>query len=312
MSTTKVDFFDCDQQRKGTGNLSCEIPTGVPTGFFLVDKSWRIDTLTESFNNAYINTKIKEKVFTPFLNAINFTDNSEDPITFTTQIGVKLLARDGKPEFVLDFSKGYSFHSAAWSYNSFGNYDVILTYDNGVVFLAKATEDLPSFAPASSSNVLKGHSAGLVNTGNFAHKDGAESEKTSVMFQLTNPNEYNGDGALLDPVSNGFDIDTINGIVDATLAKISNATTNVVVSVFATANSAIPIQGLLFTDFRGVGTSETVSAAVYDPLTETYDLTFTGDVSGDFTTMQIELFDDILTLDVVEVSNVLYQGISPS
>ena len=268
MATTKVNFFDCDQQRKGTGTLSCEIPTGVPTGFLLVEKSWRITTATEDFNTAYIITKIKEKVFVPFLDAINFTDNSEDPITFTTQIGVKLLARDGKPEFVLDFSKGYAFHSAAWSYNSFGNYDVILTYDNGVVFLAKAEK-----------GQLKGHTTGLVNTGNFTHKDGAESEKTSVMFQLTNPNEYNADGALLDPTANSFDIDVIKGIVDATLLKVSNATTNVVVSVHASANLAIPIQGLLFTDFRGVGTTAAVTAALYDPLTETYDLTFDADVS---------------------------------
>ena len=308
---TKVNFFDCDQQRKGTGTLSCEIPTGVPTGFFLVEKSWRIDTETEDFNNAYINTQIKEKVFVPFLNAINFTDNSEDPITFTTQIGVKLLARDGKPEFSLDFSKGYAFHAAAWSYNSFGNYDVILTYDNGVVFLAKANDNVSAIAPIGSSSILKGHSAGLVNTANFQHKDGAESEKTAVMFQLTNPNEYNADGALLDPVSNGFDIDVITGIVDTTLAKVSNTTVVVVVSVHASANSAIPILGLTDTDFRGVGTTETVSSVTYDSALQEYSLTFSGDVTSDFATMQIELFDDALSLSVVEVSNVLYQGISP-
>ena len=298
--STKVNYFDCDQQRKGTGTLACEIPTGVPTGFFLVDKNWTITTANEEFSNTYIITKIKEKVFVPFLNAINFTDNSEDPITFTTQLGVKLLARDGKPEFVLDFSKGYAFHSAAWSYNSFGNYNVILTYDNGVVFLAK-----------TDKGQLKGHSVGIVNTGNFTHKDGAESEKTSVMFQLTNPNEYNADGALLDPVSNGFDIDIIRGIVDTTLEKISNSTTVVVVSVKASANAAISIVGLTDTDFRGVGTSETVLSITYDSVLEQYSLTFSADVSGDFAAMQIELFDDTLSLDVVEVSQVLYQGISP-
>ncbi len=297
---TLVNYFDCDQQRKGTGTLSCEIPTGVPTGFFLVSKNWRLDTTAQAFDTAYINTQIKQKIFVPFLNAINFTDNSEDPITFTTQIGVKLLARDGKPEFVLDYSKGYSFHSAAWSYNSFGSYDVILTYDNGVVFAAKAGDGVS----------IKGHSAGLVNTANFMHKDGAESEKTSVGFQLTNPNEYNADGALLDPTSNGFDIDVIRGVVDCTLEKISNATTNVVVTVKATANTSIDIQGLIFTDFRGVGTTETVTSAVYLPLTNEYDLTFSGDVSTDFATMQIELFDDLLEFSVVDVSNVLYQGIS--
>ena len=297
--TTKVNYFDCDQQRKGTGTLSCEIPTGVPTGFFLVNKSWRLDTSSETFDTSYINTQIKNKVFTPFLNAINFTDNSEDPITFTTQIGVKLLARDGKPEFVLDFSKGYSFHSAAWSYNSFGSYDVILTYDNGVVFAAKAGDGVS----------IKGHSAGLVNTANFMHKDGAESEKTSVGFQLTNPNEYNSDGALLDPTSNGFDIDVIRGIVDADLTIESVTTTDVVVSVKAAANSSISIQGLVFTDFRGIGTSETVDSLEYNDSTEQYTLTFSADVSA-IPLLTIELYDDLLAVDVVTVANVFYQGVS--
>lgn len=304
MAEVKVNFFDCDNQRKGTGSINCEVPTGVPTGFFLVNKTWRFDSTSESsesFDTAYINTQIKSKVFVPFLNAINFTDNSEDPITFTTQIGVKLLARDGKPEFSLDFSKGYAFHSAAWSYNSFGSYDVIFTYDNGVMFLAKE----------AGGDSLKGHTAGLINTANFQHKDGAESEKTAIMFQLTNPNEYNADGALLDPTANGFDIDVIKGIVDASLLKVSNATTNVVVSVHASANLAIPIQGLVFTDFRGIGTTAAVTAAVYDPLTQTYDLTFDADVSTEFAAMQIELFDDLLSLDVVTVAGVFYQGISP-
>ena len=297
--TTKVNYFDCDQQRKGTGTLSCEIPTGVPTGFFLVQKTWRLDTNSETFDTSYINTQIKNKVFVPFLNAINFTDNSEDPITFTTQIGVKLLARDGKPEFVLDFSKGYAFHSAAWSYNSFGNYDVIITYDNGVAFAAKAGDGIN----------IKGHSAGLVNTGNFMHKDGAESEKTSIGFQLTNPNEYNGDGALLDPASNGFDIDVIRGIVDADLTIESVTTTNVVVSVKASANSAISIQGLLFTDFRGIGTTETVDSLVYDSALEQYTLTFSADVSA-IPLLTIELYDDLLSVDVVTVADVFYQGLS--
>ena len=298
--TTKVNYFDCDQQRKGTGTINCEVPTGVPTGFFLVSKTWRLDTTSDVFDTSYINTQIKNKVFVPFLNAINFTDNSEDPITFTTQIGVKLLARDGKPEFVLDYSKGYAFHSAAWSYNSFGNYDVVLTYDNGVAFAAKAGDGFS----------LKGHSAGLINTGNFMHKDGAESEKTSIGFQLTNPNEYNADGALLDPASNGFDIDVINGIVDADLTIESVTTTDVVVTVTASANSAIPIQGLVFTDFRGIGTSETVDSLVYSSVTDQYTLTFSADVSA-VPLLKIEIFDDLLSVDVATVAGVFYQGISP-
>ena len=298
---TLVNYFDCDQARKGTGSISCEVPTGVPTGFFLAEKGWELAVATETFDTAYINTQIKAGTLIPFMDAINFTDNSEDPITFTTQIGVKLLARDGKPEFVFDFSKGYAFHSAAWSYNSFGAYDVILTYDNGVVFLAKNTD----------GTKLKGHSAGLVNTANFMHKDGAESEKTSVGFQLTNPNEYNASGVLLDPVSNGFDIDTVKGVIDADINHVSNTLAVVVISVMATANNAIPILGLAATDFRATGTALTIASLTYDSALMRYSLTFSADVSTDYGTgIVIDLYDTGDSTNVVTVSGAHYKGVS--
>ena len=294
---------DCNVSRKGTGTISCEIPTGVPTGFFLAKKTWTLTVATDDFDNAYINANIKNKNLVPFLDAINFTDNSEEPVIFTTQLGVKLLARDGKPEFSFDFSKGYAFHSAAWSYNSFGDYNVIFTYDNGVVFMAQSSDGL----------TLKGHSAGLVNTGNFTHKDGAESEKTTVMYQLTNANEYNSEGALLDPVQNSFDIDTIKGIVDAKISHISNATVEVVVKVVAAANNAIPITGLLFTDFRATGTALSIDSLVYSTITDEYTLTFSADVSTDYGTgIVIDLYDSGDDTTVVTVATILYQGQSPS
>ena len=162
-------------------------------------------------------------------------------------------------------------------------------------------------AKAGDGVSIKGHSTGLVNTGNFTHKDGAESEKTTVTFQLTNANEYNADGALLDPTSNGFDVDVIKGIVDAEMTIESIVTTSVVVSVKAAANNSISIQGLLNTDFRGVGTAETVDSIVYDSSLEQYTLTFSADVSA-VPLLTIELYDDALSLSVVEVAGVFYQG----
>ena len=90
--STLVNFFDCNSARLGTGTPSCDIPTGVPTGFFLVPKTWRLDTTTETFDSAYITAQIKAGTMIPFLGAINFTDNSEESVIYTTQLGVKLLA----------------------------------------------------------------------------------------------------------------------------------------------------------------------------------------------------------------------------
>ena len=303
--STLVNFFDCNSARLGTGTPSCDIPTGVPTGFFLVPKTWRLDTTTETFDSAYITAQIKAGTMIPFLGAINFTDNSEESVIYTTQLGVKLLARDGKPEFTFDFSKGYCFHSAAFSYNSFGSYDVILTYDNGVVFMAKAT-----------ATSLKGHTAGLVNTGNFVHRDGAESEKSLVMIQLTNPNEYNSQGALLDPVSNGFDIEAVNGIIDVAVG-FTGSGTDYVATITAACNSAIDISAIDAADLRWTGlvagdSAVTVQTVVYDSVARTFAVTASATLVASVATLGLQLISAGPPLEpVAEIpasSGILYKG----
>lgn len=295
-----VNYYSCDQGKKGTGTIQCAIPTGVPTGFILVPKGWNITTADTAFDTTYINGQIKAKNFIPFLDAINYTNNDEEPQLFTTQLGVKLLARDGKPEFTMDFDKGYSFHAAAFSYNSFGSYDVIYVYDNGVMFAALS----------SDGTKLKGHTAGLVNTGNYMHRDGSNPDMTSITVQLTNPNEYNTRGALLDPVSNSFDVSDILPIIDTNITLVSNSTTDVVLTVKAASNSNVSITGLAATDFRATGTSETVYSLSYSSSTEQYTLTFTGDVSSDYSGMVIDLYDSDDSTTVVSVGGNHYQGSS--
>ena len=305
--TTLVNYFDCDQQRKGTGTPSCDVPTGVPTGFFLVEKNWRLDPAVDEFNTEYIKDKIKEGVFIPFLDAINFTDNSEEAVIYTTQLGVKLLARDGKPEFTFDYSKGYCYHAAAWSYNSFGNYDVILTYDNGVVFLAKTPDEK-----------LKAHTAGLVNTAGFSHKDGSESEKTAITVQLLNAREYNTNGALMGPAANGFDLDGVNGIIDCSIVIESvDFTTDSIalVKITASCNTAVDILGVTTDNLRWLGNTAaaTVDDVSYDSTTGLYSVTATGvDISGDFPdTLELQIHDSTADVSVAEIpdgSGALYQG----
>jgi len=296
---TNVNYFDCDQQRRGTGTISCEVPTGVPTGFILVAKTWTLESATEDFDQAYIDGKIASGEFVPFLDAINFTDNSEESVIYTTQLGVKLLARDGKPEFMFDYSKGYSYHSAAWSYNSFGNYNVLLVYDNGVVFAAKSGDTCGDI-------IVKGHTAGLVNTGNFKHQDGSESEKTAITIQLLNAKEYNMDGALLDPASNGFDMEATTGLVDACIAVLSNATTDVVFTAKVGANSAIDLVGLDDTGLVAIGTTETILGIVYDAGLKQFTATFSADMTADYPNLVLQLNDG--TNPVAVIGGIKYTG----
>ena len=244
---TYVNYLNCNKGNRGTGTIECEIPTGVPVGFIPVPKGWTHDPTTETFDDDYITEQIKKRNFIPFLDSIGFTPDNEERGIFTTQTKIKIKSINGKPGFIFDYANGYHFHKAAFSHNSYNRYDFILVYDNGVLFLAETND-----------GKLKGHKGGIMDTDNYMHANGTDSEKTSVMIQLTNPDEYNLSGVLLDPAANSFDMDNHRGIVDATVEKVSNNTADVVVKVNVAANSAIAVKGLDETNFRALGTSETI------------------------------------------------------
>ena len=294
----RPNYLDCNQRRKGTGKINCEVPDGVPNGFYLVPKSWRLDPSSDTFNTAFLKAQVKAKQMVPFLDAINYTQNNEEDVIFTTQTGVQLLSRNGKPFFSFDFDNGYQWHKAAYGYKSYGSYDVVPVYDNGVVFLAETND-----------GKLKGHTAGLINPQTFKNKDGQNPSMTTFGMQLTNPEEYNTSGVLLDPVSESFDVDAVPGIVDVNIEKVSNDTADVVVNVTMENNPAIPTLGLSTGDFRALNT-EIAILDVTDNGSGNYTITFAADVSGDYANLVIETYDTNDSTKVVDISGVLYEGAS--
>lgn len=295
---TNVDYLECTNGAQGgTGVLGCEPPTGVPTGVITTPKNWVFDPATETFDNAYIKAQIKAGVFTPFLNAVGYENQDEAAEIFTTNTKVKIKSIDGKPGFALDFKKNYHFHTAAYNRNSFNAVDVLLVYDNGSIFAAH-----------DGTGKIKAHTVGIFDTMNFKHADGSAVQKTTIMFQLTEPKEYNTMGAILNPSANNFNLKLIRGVVDAVITKISNATVTGVVKVMAKANGAIPIKGLTVDNFQATGTTVTIDTAVFNAATNEYTLTFSADVSAQWATLRINLFDTADSTTVVEIASMLYQG----
>lgn len=292
----KANFLDCNKSRKGTGKLDCQVPDGVPTGFYLVPKGWSVPEATD-FDTAFIKAQVKAKQMTPFLNAINFREENEEDVKFTTQSGVMLLVRNGKPYFGFDYDNGYGWHTAAYSYKSQGSFDLLPVFDNGVVFAAYA-----------SDGSIKGHSAGIVNPETYKLKNGNDPSMTMINIQLLNPDEYNNSGALLDPAANDFDVDAVPGIVDAVITKVSNAVADVVISVAAGANGAVNIEGIVAANLAVTGTAETITAVVYDAALKQYTITFSGDVSADFANIALSLVDTADNTNVIDINGTLYQG----
>lgn len=294
---TKINFADCNKDRFGTGVLDCEIKTGVPTGFFLTRKSWRFDPTTETFDNEYLEGQIKAGNIVPFLNAISFEAENEEAEIFTSNLKVRLKVMDGLPGFLFRFSKGRGFHKAAYSFNSFGNYDVILAYNNGVIDAALTPD-----------GKVKGYNAGMIDTDQFEHFNGTDPAGTPMRFQLLDSYEYNTQYALISAAENGFSLSTIAGVIDTTILKVSNNAADVVIQVLASANRGVSIAGLTVNDFRVVGTTETIDSVVYDSANKEYTLTFSGSVATDYNSLQLFLYDSADDTYVIKKGETLYQG----
>lgn len=294
---TKINYADCNQNRLGTGTLDCEIKPGVPTGFFLTKKDWRFDPESETFDNTYIEEQIKLGNMIPFLNALSFEPENEEAEIFTSNLKVKSKVMDGLPGFLFTFSKGRAFHKSAFSYNSFGNFDVILAYNNGVIDAA-----------LTADGKVKGYTAGMVDTDQFRQANGTDPQGTDIRFQLLDSYEYNTMYALISAAENGFSLASIAGIIDVDILKVSNSGPDVVVQVLGSANRAVSIAGLTDTDFLASGTTETITSVVYDAATKEYTLTFSGSVSSDYADLQLYLYDTADDTYVIKKGVTLYKG----
>jgi hypothetical protein len=297
---TLTGYKVCATERMGTGTIECFVETGIPNGFFLTTPDWSLDTETETFNKAYLTQQIQEGKIIPFTNSVSFTDNSEDDVFQTFDTGIKTIVRDGKPEFGYDYQRGYCWHAAAHSYNSFKAYKVILIWDNDVL----------GFAKDADGKTIKGLDMGYIKTANYKNNNGTESQTTTINFQLTNPKQYNQDMALLDSEQLDFNPSDINGVIDAKLTiedQLVNADESFNLFVTAMCNTSINIEGLSVSNFELTGnTGFTINAVAYNSSENKYEI----DLSAPLTTgdqIGIRLFG---TTTVIDLSGVLYQGAS--
>lgn len=292
---TFVNYLNCTTSAgKGTGSVACELSTGIPDGFILVPKTWSIDPAVVDFDAAYIKTKIQEREFHPFLDAVDFAENSEETVFKTYNTGISAPVRKGLPQLDFIYNNGYCFHTAATSFDSFDKYNIILTWKNEVLGAAYKADGV----------TLTGLDCGYVDTATYKNNNGTDPAETMIKIQLKNSTQYNGRMALLSAAENNIDFLDINGIVECKMLvdlPLDTATT-VSVSVKAECNSSINVLGLTDTNF--IVTGKTVSAAVYNATTEKYDLTTTAFASGDVFT--ISLTDGVYSN--VEIASVIYTG----
>lgn len=301
-----VNLRDCNTQRLGTGVIDCLIELNAePLGYFLVDRSWSL-TIADpnTFDQTYLLARIQDESFVPFLNKINFTDNSEDTVFETFDSGVKSRVRAGYPEYAFDFDKGLYFHQAAHSYVTFQAYNIVLALTDGTLLFAETEDGLS----------ITGFQAGYVDAATFRFQTGSTVQRTMTAFQLTNAEQFNSRASALLSSQSGVDITQINGVIDVVLTATAPAATEtaLVFTARAAANEEIDILGITDADLRLLGATNTISDVAYDANTRQYTIT----VGTAFTAAEeytVQLYDSAFTPNAVPAVNIageIYKGTS--
>lgn len=295
------DIKQCNLEQLGTGLTDCIQKLGYPKGFIKTSRNFSESTSTV-LNREYFETKIQEGVFVPFLGADNNDLPVAEDVTQELPNGVQRIVRSGKPVFNFGYmTGGYYLHKIFSSYkgNNFGK--VLLVFENGTI-LAVMSQDKTTWS---------GFDAGMF-TSQYTANTGSEDEQVTAIMQITNTEQFENLGTILDSESLGFNPNDLTGVIDTevtvTAAPVA-ATGQITATVKALFNKGIDIEGLLATDFRVLlnGVEDTITAVTF--INGAYEIDITSAlVAAD--EVVVELYDDALELVTVKVGDQFYKGVS--
>ena len=238
--------------------------------------------------------------FVPFIGSADYESNTAEATVQESANGLSRVTRNGKPQMSFTYWKGFPFHTIASSYNSYGEGNVILVFERGILVVE-------SLDGASVS----GFKLGMQNTGTFSFNDGSNGEQVTVMIQLSDENEFNLRGQIITNETLGFNVaNELPAVIDADVkVDAISAGTSVSAAVTATSNSAFKILGLEVANFRIIvnGTAEAPDAVSYNDVTGQYDFTTTSTLSASDEVV-VELYDSVEELDVTVLDDQLYKG----
>jgi hypothetical protein len=293
-----ITGVDCTTSRFGSGLEACQAIEGLPNGVILVPKGWSLTKATDTFDKAYVQEQCQLGNFIPLVGCFEMVSETPDATTQESQSGLMEVVRQGKPTFTATFKQGLAFQKIAYSYNSYQQYDTLITYETGYIKCAESVD----------GTQIKGLTTGMLNTNGYTENNGTNSASTILMFQITNPFEYNQYVNLLtdldfDPNSELF------GITDVRIVGRADASDNkVYVKPTWKWNDLFTITGLAAANFRltvnGV-TNLIVGAITYNAATKEYTITPTATlVAGDIVT--VTLADG--AINTAKVGNKFYSG----
>lgn len=293
-----ITGVDCTTSRFGSGLEACQAIEGLPNGVILVPKGWSLEKATDTFDKAYVQEQCQLGNFIPLVGCFEMISETPDATTQESQSGLLEVVRQGKPTFTATFKQGLAFQKIAYSYNSYQQYDTLITYETGYIKCAESVD----------GTQIKGLTTGMLNTNGYTENNGTTSASTILKFQVTNPFEYNQYVNLLtdldfDPNSELF------GITDVNIVGRADASENkVYIKPTWKWNDLFTITGLAAANLRltvGGVTNAIVGAITYNATTKEYAITPTATLAA-ADVVTVTLADG--AVNTAKVGNKFYSG----
>lgn len=291
---------DCTTSRLGSGLENCQPIEGLPNGVILTPKGWSLDKTSGTFDKAYVQEQVQLGNFVPLVGCFEAVAETPDATTQESQSGLIEVVRQGKPVFTCTYKKGLAFQKIAFSYNSYQQYDALITYETGYIKCAESVD----------GTSIKGLSVGMLNTNGYTENNGTNSASTILKFQVTDPFEYNQYVNLLTDLD--FNPNTeLFGITDVTIVGRADASeAKVYIKPTWLHNEQFTITGLASANLKlyvnGVANA-IVGATTFNTSTKEYAITPTATlVAADV--VLVELYDAANAVACAQVGNKFYRG----
>jgi len=292
---------DCTTSRLGSGLENCQPIEGLPNGVILTPKGWSLNKTTGTFDKAYVQEQVQLGNFIPLVGCFEAVAETPDATTQESQSGLIEVVRQGKPVFTCTYKKGLAFQKIAFSYNSYQQYDALITYETGYIKCAESVD----------GTSIKGLSVGMLNTNGYTENNGTNSASTILKFQITDPFEYNQYVNLLTDLD--FNPSTeLFGITDVTLKGAAyDGDSNFYVKASWLHNEQFPITGLSSANFRitnPFGFQATIDGTVtYDSNNNEYTIPVSDSILGGQSWI-VTLYDYDIDWPCTKLGNKFYRG----
>ena len=295
----------CTTGARGTGLGDCVKQYGDLLGIDIYRKGWSLDTTTDTLpNEAGYKALIQSEQLYPLNDLYSFEQLTPDNEFATGSTGKMSEIRAGKPQYSITWDLGACFHKGLYDKRGQNRWDIAFKFETGVLFASNV-----------EGSKLKAFDNGMFSVATFKVLQGTDPEMSTVTFQLPTAIEFNERQVFYTWDALGYDMNNVNGVINAHLEYQTTpvAGTTVSVKVLDDCNRSVSVLGLDDPSNWALGGTQisatTISGVAYNATTEAYDLTLdTPLVSTD--TVQPKLVDG--ADDVAENSSGdLYKGQAP-